>query len=247
MNPFYFGTSERRLFGIYQPPAFGGGGKRAAVLCYPWGHEYLHSHRTMRQLSLKLAAAGFHTLRFDYYGSGDSGGEPTDTDLNGWELDIELAIKEMMDIAGVTKTTLIGLRLGAAAAAAVACRSPGRIDALVIWDPIVSGKDYLWQLGAPLNIETPFEKLGFTLTQNMIRNLVSLDLSVLGLEGFRRKLILVTDHISPRNSAQRIAERGHSKLGEVELMTDVLPWIENFANPGMVPYAVVRRILTWLD
>jgi pimeloyl-ACP methyl ester carboxylesterase len=247
MNPFYFGTSERRLFGIYEPPAFGAGGKRAALLCYPWGPEYLHSHRTMRQLALRLAAAGFHTLRFDYYGSGDSGAEPTDTDLKGWELDIELAMQETRDIAGVTKIALIGLRLGATAAAAVASRMPGKIDALVLWDPVVSGEEYLRLLGAPSNDGTPFEALGFTLPQIMIRELVSLDLGALKLENIRRKLVLITDHISPNDSARRIADLGYAKSGEIELMTDVLPWIEISANTGMVPYSVIQRIVTWLD
>ena len=117
MNPFFFGTAERRLFGIYEPAAVGTAGKRAAILCYPWGAEYLHAHRTLRQLALKLSSAGFHTLRFDFYGTGDSGGEPTDVDLAGWEADLETAIEELTEITGLSKVTLIGLRLGAVVAA----------------------------------------------------------------------------------------------------------------------------------
>src|SRR6516165_2206759 len=103
MNPFFFGTSERRLFGIYEPAGARLTGKRAAILCYPWGSEYLFAHRTFHQLALNLSRAGFHTLRFDYYGTGDSGGEPTDTDLTGCEADLETAIEELIEITGLAK------------------------------------------------------------------------------------------------------------------------------------------------
>src|SRR5580692_5054377 len=110
MTPFFFGTSERRLFGIYEPAGGGATSQRAAILCYPWGSEYLHAHRTLRLLALRLSRVGFHTLRFDYYGTGDSGGEPTDTDLTGWEADLETAIAELMEITGLARVTVIGLR-----------------------------------------------------------------------------------------------------------------------------------------
>ena len=95
MTPFYFGDRRRRLFGIYEPAVLKSVGKRAAVLCYPWGAEYVHAHRTMRQLAVRLSAAGIDTLRFDFFGTGDSAGEMVDADLAGWETDIELAIEEL--------------------------------------------------------------------------------------------------------------------------------------------------------
>ena len=65
------------------------------VLCYPWGSEYIHAHRALRQLATRLSMAGFHTLRFDYFGTGDSAGEMEDADLGVWEDDIETAIEEL--------------------------------------------------------------------------------------------------------------------------------------------------------
>ena len=148
MTPFYFGTGRQRLFGIYEPAVLTGRGKRGAVLCYPWGPEYVHAHRVMRQLAIRLASAGIHTLRFDFFGTGDSAGEMVDADLGTWEADIELAIEELLDIVGSARLTLIGLRLGATLAARVAARRPRDVDTLVLWDPILSGPDYLASLGA---------------------------------------------------------------------------------------------------
>lgn len=75
MEPFYFGTPDEPLFGIYHPPVSEPVRDVGVLLCYPIGHEYIVSHRFYRQLSIRLAEAGFHVLRFDYYASGDSGGE----------------------------------------------------------------------------------------------------------------------------------------------------------------------------
>src|SRR6201996_7552654 len=125
MNPLFFGSTGRQLFGIYEPAAAGTSGKRAAVICYPWGPEYINSHRSLRQLTLKLSAIGYHTLRFDYYGTGDSGGDASDADLVGWEADLKSAIDEISEMTGVTRVTLIGLRLGGSIAANVAGGASG--------------------------------------------------------------------------------------------------------------------------
>ena len=45
------------------------------MLCYPWGSEYIYAHRSLRLLAQRRAAAGIHTLRFDYFGTGDSDGD----------------------------------------------------------------------------------------------------------------------------------------------------------------------------
>ena len=71
----------------------------------------------------QLAAQGWHVLRFDYFGTGDSAGEFDEADLTGWEADIEQALDELLDMAGARKVALVGLRLGATLAARVAARA----------------------------------------------------------------------------------------------------------------------------
>jgi pimeloyl-ACP methyl ester carboxylesterase len=137
MNPLYLGTRERRLFAVYEPAAVKEGRARAAVLCHPWGAEYVYAHRTMRQLAVRLSARGFHTLRFDYFGTGDSGGEDFEADPAAAEADVESAIEGLQDIAGVARVALIGLRLGATLAARTAVRRKESVEALVLWDPVV--------------------------------------------------------------------------------------------------------------
>ena len=56
MNPLHFGSSSRRLFGMYHP-ASAGRSPRAAVLCNAWGREYMLAYRSIRQLGNMLAAS----------------------------------------------------------------------------------------------------------------------------------------------------------------------------------------------
>jgi pimeloyl-ACP methyl ester carboxylesterase len=247
MNPFFFGTTERRLFGIYEPAAVGTAGKRAAILCYPWGAEYLYAHRTLRRLALKLSGAGFHTLRFDFYGTGDSGGEPTDGDLAGWEADLETAIEEVIEITGLTKVTLIGLRLGAVIAAGTAARLRGKTEALVLWDPIVSGHEYLAQLGVVPSARPPLEAQGFPLTERMLEAFSALDVSALISKLHPRSLMILTERLPSHGLLSPLTSGREAGSHSIEFLTDVRPWLEDSVNSGVVPSSAIQRILNWLE
>ena len=142
MNPFYFGRSQRPLFGIYHPPHARPVRKTGVVLCPPIGHEYARTHRVLRHLALSLADAGCHVMRFDWYGVGDSGGDGSDVDLPGWIADVGTAIEEIKDTSGVTRVSLVGVRLGAAIAMSAAAKRRD-VENVVLWDPIVRGSTYL--------------------------------------------------------------------------------------------------------
>jgi len=201
----------------------------------------------MRQLALKLSGAGFHTLRFDFYGTGDSGGELTDVDLIGLEADLETAIEELTEITGLTKVTLIGLRLGGAIAAGVASRRGGKIDALVLWDPVTSGPEYLDQLGVIPNAQPPLEVEGFPLTERMLHGIRGLNLSALTSKYSPHTLMLVTERLASHAMlAPEPAERETGQL-PIEFLTDAHPWREESVLFGTVPLSVLQRILNWLE
>jgi pimeloyl-ACP methyl ester carboxylesterase len=145
MQPFYFGSSQQQLFGVYDAPARGGAGNAGVVLCYPLGHEYLRAHRAFRNLAVALAERGFHVLRFDYFGSGDSGGDGQETTRDRCVTDLAIAIDELKDMSGVSKVSLVGLRAGATFAALAAQKRPD-VDRLILWDPVVEGGQYLSEL-----------------------------------------------------------------------------------------------------
>jgi pimeloyl-ACP methyl ester carboxylesterase len=245
MTPFYFGTDARRLFGIHETAARTGRGTRAAVLCQPWGAEYLNAHRAIRHLALKLAAAGWHALRFDYFGTGDSAGEAMEGDLAGWEADIGLAMAEARDIIGGGPVALIGLRLGATLAARVARQRPRDIHRLVLWDPVIRGADYLADLDGP----GPAARMarGTPLSAAMRRDLAAADLAPLLAAPATRTFLLTTQPPAPAQAPAHPPEAP----GKASLAHDVIaaapPWIEDPEAMGVIPVGVIQRIVTWLD
>jgi pimeloyl-ACP methyl ester carboxylesterase len=227
MEPFFFRAGEKRLFGVYDEPARGPARPRAVVLCYPMGHEYFSAHRTFRQLSARLVEAGFHVLRFDYYGCGDSAGESEEGAVEQWLEDIGAAVGEIKDLSGAAEVSLIGARLGATLAALAAGRRRD-VDGLALWDPIVKGEDYIRELtrlqkdwlrdGLPeprrLDPDDPItEAVGFPLTDRLRSDLEKIDLQG-PAEGFARRMLVVDSLEQPVHLLWR--KRAQSFPPEVE-------------------------------
>lgn len=238
MNPLFIGTAQRRIFGIHEPPAIARGPVRAAVLCHPWNCEYTYAHRSMRQLASRLSMCGFHTLRFDYFGTGDSAGDASEADLTGWQSDLEAAIETVGDIADVTRVTLIGLRVGANVAASAALRNPSRTEALVLWDPIVSGAEYLREpLMAPVVDELSAE------APRLLRDLQGIDLAPVIAALTVRTLFIVTQALASHESLS--ASRGTAPV-LIEFVSASCPWIEDASTTGALPTKVIQRVEEWL-
>jgi pimeloyl-ACP methyl ester carboxylesterase len=251
MTPFFFGAGQRRLFGIFQPAATADVAQRMAVLCQPLGCEYLHAHRSMRQLALKLSAAGFHTLRFDYFGTGDSAGEWQDTDLEGWQADIETAIDELREMTRASHVALVGLRLGATLAAKVAARRAESVDALVLWDPVVSGDDYLKRLQSRYSHDrkrpVSADLIGFPIADVLQRELTATDLTRT-IPKLRMRTLIVVAETSPSHESLRQAVRQYDggPIGIAEIESS-LPWIADSTETGAMPVDLIHKIVTFLS
>ena len=241
MNLLSLGTAQRRLFAIHEAAAPTSRRLRAVVLCHPWGAEYTYAHRSMRQLAMRLAMSGCHTLRFDYYGTGDSAGCEEDADLAGCEADVETAVEALADIAGTRQVTLIGLRAGANIAAHVAVRKAAQVEALVLWDPIASGAEYVQALQTAA-AGTAADPPGGP----MIRDIQSLQLqSQVGLLP-EHTAMLVTDSAQ---SWERLCQMGFA-AGEKPVTIDFVatepPWAEAATITGALPVAAFHRVVEWL-
>jgi alpha/beta superfamily hydrolase len=145
MNPLFFGSSNRQLFGAYHAPLKAASARGAALLCAPWGPEYFVSHRVLRRLATRLSEAGYHVLRFDYYGTGDSAGKRQDGDLVSWVQDAAIAADELRDMSGFETVASFGVRLGAVVAWRLAQQRED-VRKVVMWDPVVNGTRYLADL-----------------------------------------------------------------------------------------------------
>ena len=241
MNLLSLGSAQRRLFAIHEAAATTGRPPRAVVLCPPWDTEYTYAHRSMRQLALKLAQCGCHTLCFDYFGTGDSGGDESDADLAGSESDVESAMEALSDIAGTRQVTLVGLRIGANIAANVAARRASAVEALVLWDPIISGSAYLQGLRATKT----WERSGAS-EAPMVADLESLELrSRLGALP-ERTAIFVTDSAGSRERILELGFAAGAKPATIEFVAAQSAWSESATTTGVLPVPLIQRVVEWL-
>jgi pimeloyl-ACP methyl ester carboxylesterase len=258
MNPFFFGSGEHRLFGIYLAanPTAAARPSRAVVLCHPWGPEYQYAHRSMRHLANALSAAGIHVLRFDYFGTGDSDGDAHEAGLADWAADIDTAIEELQDTTGVTRVGLVGLRLGATLAAQVAANKQPLIDRLVLWDPVVCGESYLQELWQKSEQKTParaaphggHEILGFPLTGELSRELLCANLPA-SLAGFPARALVIVSRLGALDerlrSLQTTQSSGSFAMEEVESPPVWHP--VRGLGVGAIPVGLLHRIVDWLS
>lgn len=136
-QPLLLDADGRRLFSILHSPQ---GRARAGVLmCAPILHEYVRSYRLFALLGDALANHGVAALRFDYYGTGDSGGADTEFNLAGATTDAARALETLRRHIGNAPAIVLGIRAGAFPAARVAAHA----RALWLWQPIRNGRTYL--------------------------------------------------------------------------------------------------------
>lgn len=138
---YFLPLGDERLFAFLHRPE--GPCRGGAVLCAPLAEEKLWSHRVFVSFARELAARGYAVLRFDYRGEGDSDRPFEQSDLATRLQDTGAAIDELKRrVPELDQVTLVGLRLGATIAAAVAAKRDD-IDRLVLWDPVIDGADYM--------------------------------------------------------------------------------------------------------
>lgn len=188
MDAFFFGPPSSQLLGVYHPANSEKDRYQGIVMCYPFGQEYMRAHRAFRQLATMLAGKGYHVLRFDYRGTGDSAGELERVTASDWLEDIGFAIQELKDMAGLHNVSLLGLRLGALLAG-VCAADRSDLSNLALWDPVIHGRSYIAELLGKIKTVAPQRRLsnfvdrqgdlhfnGFNLPAELQNSLRDLDL-----------------------------------------------------------------------
>jgi pimeloyl-ACP methyl ester carboxylesterase len=226
------------------------------------GQEYIRSHRAFLQLARLLSSTGFHVLRFDFYGCGDSEGDFSQGSIKQWIADVSVAVDEMRGRCDADRICLIGLRLGGALAV-MAGAERGDIESIALWNPVVEGRAYLeelaslheqWLYGSfakpRLNSKgrNNHEVLGFLLTDSMTGELQSIDLLRLQEKPAKKMYIVESSLVTGSEHLKK-----HLMSMSVELGYEHVPaskiWIksDDESNKGLVPMAVLQKIAAWVS
>jgi pimeloyl-ACP methyl ester carboxylesterase len=258
-QPIHFGAPGRPLFGFYHPPGDGAVRGAGVVLCGPIGTDQTRSDRTFRHLAERLAAAGFACLRFDLYGTGDSGGDEFVPGLaQAWIDDVGAASEELRSRSGVQSVALVGLRLGATLAMMSAAER-GDVDSLVLWSPCISGASFVAEvtklhklytriepqlaLAPPAGIDGE-EALGCFLPRALIDDLTKIDLLQVAGRPARRTLVIDGGNVAGRDALlARLRELG----AEPEVRAHPgHKFLVTVSHRSVVPDDVLDSIVGWL-
>ncbi|MGC4093493.1 MAG: alpha/beta fold hydrolase [Polyangiaceae bacterium] len=212
----WFGPPERPLFGWYhaaRAPLRG-----AVVLCSAFGHEEMATHRGYLHIAEQLARDGFAALRFDYDGTGDSAGNPSDEGrVQAWLDSIGHARRKVAELSGAERLVLFGARLGAWLALAEAARNP--VDALILFAPPRSGRAWLREVralaalhqdaAAPTKVKEA-ALVGFAIGEDACNEVSSLEWQSTGRAPARRVLLLKRDDLpgGEEDLGSKLRERG---------------------------------------
>jgi uncharacterized protein len=256
----FFGESPQSLFGCYHPPSMERECSHSILLCYPFGHEYIRVHRVFRRLAINLASNGFHVFRFDYFGTGDSSGDPEQARLRQWIENIYKASEQLQLRSKLSRVCLVGLRLGATMAVMAAKELP-EMDALVLWEPVVNGSEYLRELaieqyrfeestlGCKIEIKCdsrnsiPNEILGFPISPLLLDDLRQVDLMTIPVHAKDIHVVLGTD--TPEvNAYCELLGDGKRQISK-DVINDQTIWIEE-PYKSVVPVHTLNSIVNWI-
>ncbi len=117
---------------------------RFVILVPPFAEELNRSKRMYVLLARLLAKSGFHTIHFDYSGTGDSLGEWGQFDYSDWLGNLR-DVYESIDEEAL-EVSFVALRFGALVLADAFGQGMIRSQKCILWDPIESGDSLVRQL-----------------------------------------------------------------------------------------------------
>lgn len=228
----------------------------AVVLVPPFAEEKKAAHRGLVETAWRLAALGWVAVRFDFRGTGDSGGRFGDFDLQTRLADLREVIELARGEASGGPLALIGLRLGAALAWLA---GDERLDRLVLWEPVTSGRAYMQQNrrrsqiraeltggesgGGPATEGFDFD--GFAVSRALAEQLEGIDLGTAPLPPCPCLLLQISGAARIKKPYEVLAERLRSAGRECELDTvAVEPFWSSIGLVDVNP--VIDRTIAWL-
>lgn len=141
-TPFFLETPAGQRFCMLHCPNLDGAIRGVLLYLHPFAEEMNKSRRMIAHAARNFAACGMAVLCVDLKGCGDSAGDFADASWDDWLQDAQAAIAWLRERYS-TPIGAWGLRVGALLAAELA--ELERLPFLLLWQPVVSGEQFLTQ------------------------------------------------------------------------------------------------------
>lgn len=144
VKPFFLSCPDRRLFCLSIQANAALQNFSPVLFIPPFAEEMNKSRHIIRNLAQLLAEAGFDSLIFDPFGTGDSEGDFGDATWEFWIEDLNSAYQWLARESG-KPVSIIALRTGALLASEYIQRTHPDVDRLIFLAPVVRGDHFLSQ------------------------------------------------------------------------------------------------------
>ncbi len=245
MESIFFGNSSAPLYGVLHEPEGTTIRDFATLLCYPFGQEYMITHRALRTLCKNMTRAGVPCMRFDYAGSGDSAG-----DRFGIDTAVEntrLAAGELAEFSGMDNIKVVGLRLGAAIAV-LASQQSEFIQQVTLWDPVIDGSEYLREVTGHESAVTTRTGTtwvnGYPLDADVLQQINSLHIQAVDFDRLDfAHFILSQPNNSTAQLIQALQNRDMNLKVDRSDLDDINTWIRaDYQGAFLLPHKILKRI-----
>ncbi len=246
-TPVWFGPEERPLFGwLHSPP--NGLVRGGVVLCAPVAYEDYRSYPVLKALADSLANSGLVALRLSYDGTGDSSGHFDDAErTRAWTESVAAACRLLRD-GGVSSVALIGMRIGAIVATHAA-QAEEDLAAMVLWDPCLTGKEFLRHQAmvlAGLSAEFPGDPDGVEATYYFFPEAMAGEVRAMELAPLSPDVptlaLLRSDGVISGQLQRRLVAGG----ADVVETDDLAQFLGEY-GPIVPPKEVIKSVVAWLD
>jgi len=144
LEPFFFESGGRPLYGVYYPPTVAPTRATALVTCHSFGLEHTVPARMLGLAARRAAMLGYPALVYHSRGHGDSAGDFAELTFETMVEDALAAAAQVAARSGARSIVWLGVRFGALVAAAASQRMP--TTALALWEPAHRGNAFFRQL-----------------------------------------------------------------------------------------------------
>jgi alpha-beta hydrolase superfamily lysophospholipase len=251
-RPVWFGPASRPLFGWLTSPA-DGQAKGGVLLAPPVAREARAARPALRHTAAALAQRGFVSLRFDYFGTGDSSGDLDAAGLDEAWTDSVMRAAALLRSCELDTVSAIGMRLGATIVGAAADANDLALSSLVLWDPCDSGRNYLRELGAlealrreghELDADGSVETAEFVFSSRAAEAVRRLRLSTLERTPLAERVLVLTRPDRPIPTALR--SRLDQERVEWSSAEDQRQLLDVGPLAAGLPHRSIERMVEWL-
>ena len=137
----YYPSGKHQLYGVYHPTLAKYQPKIAVLICSGLTNDYQRARPMLQKLASRLCASGFPSMRFDYFGCGDSQGNAEEITLSTLQKNILSSIKQIKQLSGCNQVVIFGVRLASTIISNM--QLAPEINQVIMFDPSPSGAVFL--------------------------------------------------------------------------------------------------------